>query len=144
MAALIELNHVGLTVSDLDTSIDFYCNVVGFTVEGRYRAGGAWFDVLTRNDGAQLDVAMLRLDGFVLQLVEYAAGGGAPLVPAHNHAGAPHLCITVSDVDERHATIVSSGRHRPTPVVNIVGSDIRSFYVEDPDGVPVELLQLPS
>ena len=44
----------------------------------------------------------------------------------------------------RHAAIAASGEHNPTAIVDISGTGIRSFYVEDPDGIPVELLQMTS
>jgi len=138
-----QVGHLGLTVSDLDASVAFYRDVVGFAVEGRYEIAGEWFDTLTHNHGAQIDVAMLRMDALVLQLVAYDAGGGDTLALAHHHVGTPHLSITVDDVEARHAAIVASGAHDPTPLVDVMGAGIRSFYVADPDGVPVEFLEMP-
>jgi catechol 2,3-dioxygenase-like lactoylglutathione lyase family enzyme len=134
------LNHVGLTVSDLDASVEFYRDVVGFELFSRRHMSGEWFDTLTHNHGAQIEVAMLRLGAFVLQLVQYHAAGGEPLALAHHNVGNPHLCINVEDVDARRAAIVATGRYAPTPIVDILGLGIRSFYIADPDGVPVELL----
>jgi catechol 2,3-dioxygenase-like lactoylglutathione lyase family enzyme len=136
------VNHLGLTVTDLDASLAFYCDVVGFTVGFRTRTTGEWFDTLTRNTGADIEIAMLELSGFTLQLVQYHAAGGDTLPLAHHNVGNPHLCIEVDDVDARHRTISASGHHDPTPIVDIMGSGIRSFYVHDPDGVAVELLQM--
>ena len=136
------LNHVGLTVTDLPASIAFYTDVAGF-VEARppVRVEGPWFDTLTHNDGAQLEAVTLDLDGFTLQLVQYHQGGGGPIATGHNHVGNLHLCIYVDDVDAKHAQVVASGRHNPTPIVNVMRTATRSLYVEDPDGVPVEFLQ---
>jgi len=134
---------MGLTVSDLDASIAFYRDVVGFSLDGRYDIAGEWFDTLTHNEGAEIDVAMMSLGDFVLQLVAYETAGGDTLELAHHHVGNPHLNITVDDVEARHARIVASGEHDPTPIVDIMGAGIRSFYVKDPDGVPVEFLQMP-
>lgn len=100
----MSLNHVGVTVSDIDT-------------------------------------AMLRLDTFVLQLVQHRAGAGGTLALAHHHVGNPHMCINVADVNAKHVEAVGHGGLEPTPIVNILGSGIRSFYVHDPDGLPVEFLQ---
>ena len=136
------LNHIGLTVTDLDASLAFYCDVVGFTLGLRTRAGGDWFDTLTRNTGADIEIAMLQLGDFTLQLVQYHAAGGVPLSLAHHNIGNPHFSIEVDDVDAWHRTISASGRHEPTSIVDIMGTGIRSFYVHDPDGVPVELLQM--
>ena len=138
---MASLNHLGITVTDLDASLAFYCDVVGFEVGLRTRISGEWFDTLTRNEGADIEIAMLRLADFTLQLVQYHASGGETLPLAHHNIGNPHLCIEVDDVDARHEKISASGRHDPTPIVDIMGTGIRSFYVHDPDGVPVELLQ---
>jgi catechol 2,3-dioxygenase-like lactoylglutathione lyase family enzyme len=140
-STVAELNHVGITVTDLDASLEFYRDVVGFEVGLRTRAGGEWFDTLTRNEGADIEIAMLRLADFTLQLVQYHASGGATLPLAHHKVGSPHLCIQVDDVDVRHEKIVASGLYEPTAIVDVLGTGIRSFYVHDPDGVPVELLQ---
>ena len=136
------MNHVGITVSDLDASIAFYCEVVGFSLGLRTRATGEWFDTLTRNAGADIEVAMLQLADFRLQLVQYHASGGMPLSLAHHNVGNPHLSIEVDDVETPHRTISAAGVHDLTPIVDIMGTGIRSFYVHDPDGVPVELLQM--
>jgi catechol 2,3-dioxygenase-like lactoylglutathione lyase family enzyme len=138
------LNHVGITVTDLDASLAFYCEIVGFELSLRTRVGGEWFDTLTRNEGADIEIAMLRLGDFTLQLVQYRASGGIALPLAHHNIGNPHLSIEIEDVEARHREISASGLHGPTPVVDIMGTGIRSFYVHDPDGVPVELLQMRS
>ena len=141
---MASLNHLGITVTDLDASLAFYRDVIGFELDLRTRVAGEWFDTLTRNQGADIEIAMLRLAGFTLQLVDYHAAGGATLPLAHHNVGNPHLSIDVDDLDTRHEQIVASGRHEPTPIVDIMGTGIRSFYVHDPDGVPVELIQAPA
>jgi catechol 2,3-dioxygenase-like lactoylglutathione lyase family enzyme len=137
------LGHIGLTVSDLDASIDFYRDVVGMNLTLRMRTGGEWFDELTRNHGAEIETAMLELGAVTLQLVAYQRGGTDAAAIAHNRPGSPHLSLEVDDVDSRHAAIAAKGDHHATAIVDIAGFGARSFYVEDPDGVPVEFLQMP-
>ena len=136
---------MGLCVRDLGAAVDFYRDVAGFEVRvPPTRLGGEWFDTLTWNDGADIEIAMLALGGFTIQLVEYHAAGADAVAPGHNHPGNPHLCIDVDDVDAKHADVVALGAHRPTAIVDIAGTGARSFYVEDPDGTPVEFLQMPA
>jgi catechol 2,3-dioxygenase-like lactoylglutathione lyase family enzyme len=135
------VNHVGLTVSDVKRSIAFYRDVVGMKLESRVQIQGEWFDTLTDNRGARIDVATLTMEGITLQLVQYLAAGGEKLRLGHNQIGNPHLCINVDDVDAKRRAVVATGRFEPTPIVDIMGRGIRSFYVADPDGVPVEFLQ---
>jgi catechol 2,3-dioxygenase-like lactoylglutathione lyase family enzyme len=135
------LNHVGMTVGDIERSVAFYRDMVGMEVTSRRRMQGEWFDTLTHNDGADIDVAMMRLGSFTFQLVQYVAAGGDTLPLAHHHVGNPHLCVNVDDVDAKHVAATAYGGLEPTPIVDILGSGNRSFYVRDPDGLPVEFLQ---
>ena len=135
------LNHMGVTVRDLEQSIVFYRDVVGMELFSRRRMQGEWFDTLTHNSGADIDVAMLRMEGLTLQLVQYLAAGGTALPLAHHNVGNPHLCINVDDVDAKHRDATARGGLDPTPIVDIMGLGIRSFYVRDPDGLPVEFLK---
>jgi catechol 2,3-dioxygenase-like lactoylglutathione lyase family enzyme len=136
------VNHVGLTVSDLDASVGFYTRVVGMTVQVRTTSGGPWFDTLTGNDGAVIGVVMLESPGVVLQLVEYEQGGGGAAPTGHNRVGNVHLCINVDDVDATRDRVVAAGLPA-TPIVALPVPGMRSFYTADPDGVPVEFLQPP-
>jgi catechol 2,3-dioxygenase-like lactoylglutathione lyase family enzyme len=140
-ATSLRVNHVGLTVTDLETSIDFYTKVVGMTFLRRgFKTGGEWFDTLTNNDGAIIDAAHVGFEGFSLQLVQYHAGADDRSQTGHNRAGNMHLCVDVDDVDAKHAEVSAIGAHKPTPIVLVAGGPARSFYVEDPDGIPVEFL----
>jgi len=135
---------MGLCVRDVGAAVAFYRDVAGFEVRtASFRLGGEWFDTLTWNEGAEIEVAMLALGDFTMQLVGYHAAGAEPVAPGHNHPGNPHLCIDVDDVDAKHAEVLALSAHRPTAIVEIAGTGARSFYVEDPDGTPVEFLQMP-
>src|SRR5436190_7921252 len=108
-AGTVSLNHMGLCVSDLAASLAFYRDVAGFTVQsGPYKIAGERFDTLTWNDGAEIEVAMLELDGFTIQLAQYHAAGAAPAPTGHNHVRNPHLCINVVDVASKHDAVVAS------------------------------------
>src|SRR4029453_5972044 len=134
------LNHMGVTVDDIEKSIVFYRDVVGMELFSRRRMQGDWFDTLTHNSGADIDLATLRMEGLTLQLVQYLAAGGSTLPLAHHNVGNPHLCINVDDVDPKHREAPRPVGPDRTPIVGIMGPGIRSFYVHDPDGLPVEFL----
>ena len=137
------VNHVGLTVTDLGHSVAFYRDVVGLEVQvERFRTGGEWFDRLTDNSGAVIHGAMLRDGDFCLQLLQYERGGEPEAVTGHNRVGNLHVSINVSDVLAKRDEILADGAHDPTPIVDLPVPGARSFYVRDPDGVPVEFMQL--
>ena len=135
------VNHVGLTVTDLDASTAFYVETVGMRVTSRTRSGGDWFDTLTSNQGAVIDVAMLQSPELVLQLVQYAHGADTPVRTGHNRVGNVHLCINVDDVERKRQEILATSSCPVTPIVELPVPGMRSFYAADPDGIPVEFLQ---
>jgi catechol 2,3-dioxygenase-like lactoylglutathione lyase family enzyme len=137
------VNHVGLTVTDLERSVAFYRDVVGLDVQvEHFHTGGEWFDTLTGNSGAVIDGAMLGDESFCLQLLQYQLGGEPEPVTGHNRVGNLHLSINVADVVAKRDEILAGGTQSPTPLVELPLPGARSFYVHDPDGVPVEFMQL--
>lgn len=139
------LNHVGLAVADLEKSRDFYVGVVGMHEEGLSELGGESFDRLMDGDGLRIKFWYLSLDGFRLQLVEYLSGAGAKLDLSHNKSGCPHLCFEVPDAKQKFDEIKLRGDVKITSelVTSRYGKMVaHSFYVEDPDGVPVEFGQV--
>jgi catechol 2,3-dioxygenase-like lactoylglutathione lyase family enzyme len=142
LTQMADLFHIGLTVSDIDRSLRFYVDVVGLDEASPVDHASDAFDRLTGNPGSRMLSVMLSGGTFLLQLNQYLAGGGATLDLHHNAVGSPHLAFFVADVDAHQAALVRRGDVTITsPVVNNASGTLRSFYVEDPDGVPVEFLQ---
>lgn len=139
---MAELFHVGLTVKNLERSLAFYRDVVGMKEEGRFDVKSEAFDTLTNNPGAQLKVAHLTAGPFMLQLIEYVAAGGTTLDLHHNNIGSPHLSFYVPDVEAKYHEVRRRGDVRVTSGLVQITPTMRSFYTEDPDGVPVEFLQV--
>jgi catechol 2,3-dioxygenase-like lactoylglutathione lyase family enzyme len=136
-----DLFHVGLTVADLDRSMAFYRDAAGMYVLSVLDLDSEGFGRLTHNPGARLRTALLGLGSFQLQLVEYTAGGGAPLDIDHRYPGAPHLSFWVVDLDSRYERLCRYADVSVTSEPVEVVEGVRSFYVIDPDGVPVEFIE---
>jgi catechol 2,3-dioxygenase-like lactoylglutathione lyase family enzyme len=139
---MADLDHIGLTVRNLEASIGFYRDVVGMTVETSFALENGGFAKLTRNPAAAIKGAYLRAGAFKLQVLEYTAGGGTAQMIHHNNIGSPHMSFGVPDVDAKYREVQSiPGAKIISDVVEVVPG-VRSFYVEDPDGVPVEFFQM--
>jgi catechol 2,3-dioxygenase-like lactoylglutathione lyase family enzyme len=132
---MARLSHVGLTVSNLDRSLAFYRDVAGMNE-------GAIVEGENRQSGAPVRMRMIHLasGSFLLQLIEYNPPGKT-LELQQNNIGCIHISFYVPDVDAKYAEIKARGDVKITTPINQMGSQLRGFYTEDPDGLPVEFVQ---
>jgi len=140
--SMAELFHVGLTVKDLELSLKFYRDVAGMKAGQIFGGQSQEFDALTNNPGARLRGVHLTSGPFMLQLLEYKAGGAEALDLHHNKIGSPHLSFYVPDVEAKYNELKQPGDVTITSGLVQIARNMRSFYTEDPDGVPVEFLQV--
>ncbi len=144
---------VGLTVSDMDRSLEFYTRVLPFTVEADTEVAGGGWERLTGIFGVRLRVVRLRLGHERLELTEYIAastpGRPAPVDSRSNDRWFQHVAIIVSDMDSAYRLLrahrVRSASTAPQLLPKSIpgAAGIRAFYFRDPDGHPLEILQFP-
>jgi len=129
MIRIRDLDHLVLRVADAQAMVDFYCNVLGCTVERRVEDLGL---IQLRAGRSMLD--LVPVDGKLGQ-----AGGAAPGREARN---LDHFCFRVEPFDEA-AIRAQLRRHgvEAGPVAPRYGAEGEgpSIYLSDPEGNVVEL-----
>ena len=134
------VHHTGLTVSDLDRSIDFY-RLLGYEVTVRIEEEGEEVERGTGVPGARLSVAMLERPGGRLELIQYVAPAGGSAPSPNNGVGAAHVCVQVDDIEAAVAELEGKGvEFLSEPIYHESG--IRWAYCRDPDGITAELLEV--
>lgn len=133
-------NHTGQVVSDLERSQRFYQEVLGFKPWYQFQPPDeAVAKICSLRSPLATTAAYLTLDGFVLELIHYAAPGAvaASRRRAMNEPGLTHLSIAVDDV---RATARKAVQHGGEVIEE---SDIGlGLMIRDPDGQLVELLHV--
>ncbi len=142
---------VGMTVADLDRSVAFYTDVLGFETQGEVELSGEAWEHLQGVFGLRLRVATLRLGDEQIELTEYLAPEGRP-IPADSRSNDrwfQHIAIITQDMDKAYAWLrrhdvrhASSGPQR-LPDWNPAAGGIKAFYFKDPDGHVLEVLSFP-
>jgi catechol 2,3-dioxygenase-like lactoylglutathione lyase family enzyme len=144
---LIDFHHIGLTVSDLETSIRFYRDLLGLTVVRRREASDDYVGQQTGYPGLHLSTASLRPTPDScqsLEIAQYRNHAGAKGDPATNRPGNSHLCFEVFDLQRMYERLRSRGvRFRSEPVLITSGPNQGGvvIYVYDPDDYIIELFQ---
>jgi catechol 2,3-dioxygenase-like lactoylglutathione lyase family enzyme len=115
---MLAIWHVAFPVADLDRSVAFYCDVLGFDLVGR--------------DADSAFVA-LGSGGFTLELMagaeERAVGIGVP----------DHVAFEAPDLDAFREGLVRAGL--AVPEVQVIAEGLKRFALQDPDGLRLDVFQ---
>jgi catechol 2,3-dioxygenase-like lactoylglutathione lyase family enzyme len=141
----------GMTVLDVDRSVEFYSKVLSFEKMSDVEVAGTEYERLTGVFGLRMRVVRIKLGEEFLDLTEFLAPRGRP-VPfdtRSNDRWFQHVAIIVRDMDEAYQHLrkhkvehASSGPQR-LPDWNKKAGGIKAFYFKDTDGHHLEVLQLP-
>lgn len=139
--------HAGLTVSDIEESLRFWRDLLGFEQTGRGRIEWEHIDELVGLDGTDIEWVELRLgDGTTVELQQHRRPTGEALPPGgENDPGRSHLSLIVDDLEAilRRAQAQGFRSRSPDPVAIPRGAFAgwTAVYVLDPDGYGIELMQ---
>jgi len=133
------MHHTGLTVSDLDRSVEFYTEVIGGTVESRFSVSGEAFETVVGSEGVSGQFAHVDVGDGRIELVEYDPTD-APREPATlPQPGGTHLAFSLGSIDG-FVDGLPDGID-PLSEPRTTASGTRLVFVRDPDGNLVELLE---
>jgi lactoylglutathione lyase len=143
----MSFSHIGVCVANLDRSVRFYCDGLGFELVQSHTVGEE-FARLMEVEGVVLQSRFVRRDGVSIELLHFDAPGhtGTPVRRPMNQLGLTHLSVRVDDVDTTAATVEAFGGTVLTATRTTFGSDpvaLDFVYCTDPDGVRIELMRLP-
>ncbi len=144
------IDHVGISVADLDRSLAFYGGVLGLELIDRETIADETIADLTGYDAVEMDCADLDSgDGRILELIQYRIPAAEPRRAELSAGGTLHLSLGVADVDAVLTALEGSEARvisRRPVLFDEPGSPwdgVRCVYVADPDGVVLELVQRP-
>ena len=116
---LIDIWHVAYPVADLDRSIAFYCDGLGFQLVGR--------------DGEAAFVSLGKR-GFTIELI--ARPGDEAADP---HRAPDHVAFESIDLDAYRETLIAAGFS--VPPIQVFDGGMKRFALADPDGVRLDFFQ---
>jgi glyoxylase I family protein len=142
-------DHTGITVSNLERSLEFWRDVLGFEFSHTAHQKGQRPEQITGVPGAELKLAVVKTpNGHKIELLEYFAPADRKktfdLRPCD--LGHVHVALTVDDLDAVLKKIAESGwkaAGEPQRLTHGPNAGKRVVYVRDPDGTTIEFMQMP-
>ena len=145
---ILAADHTGITVSNLERSLAFWRDVLGFELSHTAHQTGELAREITGVGGAEIKLAVLKTPGgHKIELLEYLAP------PDRKHSdvrpcdvGHVHVALLVDDLDAILEKIAGSGwksAGKPQTLKTGPNAGKRVVYVRDADRTTIELMQPP-
>lgn len=144
---ILAADHTGITVRNLERSLAFWQNVLGFELSHRTNQTGDLASEITGVPGAEISLAVLKAPGHKIELLQYHAPPDRKHVDLRPcDVGSVHVALTVNNLDAVLSAIAASGwkaAGKPQTLQTGPNAGKRVVYVRDPDGTTIEFMQVP-
>ena len=147
MAEILSTNHTSFTVSDLDRSLGFFEQVLGFEVTSKAPRAPDVIARVTGVEGTEVMIAYVRGPGHSIELIEFTGPTNRQTMrPRACDLGFCHIAYDVRGLDE---LIDQAKAFDVVPEGEVITVDqgpnagARLVYLRDPDGVTFELIEKP-
>lgn len=148
ITSLTTLDHVSVTVSDLERSLAFYRDTLGLKEVERHRLEGETISTMVAKAHVVMQVVRLvapETPGIMIDLQQYVEPGGSISTAQLGDVAHSHFCFGVKDMGnacrelrERGVELVSD------PVVfHLSSGELKVVFLKDPDGFVLELVEYP-
>ena len=143
----IKLSHRGMCVTDIESSLRFYRDGLGFAVADYFSLDDPALGTVMEVPGSIVEAQMMRNpDGVTFELLRFVTP--ATLGPRerrpNNQYGLTHLAFYVDDMDEAAARVRNAGGAvYPQTRATFPEGRTTMMYCTDPDGVRIELMHNP-
>jgi len=144
---IISADHTGITVSNLERSLAFWRDVLGFEFSHTAHQKGELAEEITGIQGAELKLAVLKTpSGHKIELLEYLAPADRKRTNFRPcDIGFVHVALLVQNLDVVLGRIAASGYKaagKPQTLRRGPNAGKRVVYVSDPDGTTIEFMQV--
>lgn len=146
---VLATNHTSFTVSDLDRTVAFFRDALGFEVTSKAPRDPAIVSKVTGIAGTEMMIAYVRGADHSLELIQYLGPkegrGRVRALPCD--VGFAHVAYDVDNID---AAMAAAARHDVLPIGGVAvinagpNTGMRVVYLRDPDGVTIEFIEKPA
>ncbi len=124
---ILELGHVVLYVTNLERSVHFYRDVLGFPVVGEMKLG-------MKSGAVAFSTGRTHHEMLLIEI------GGEPRSPYKLEPGLYHIGLKVANSHDELKSVYEELKANNVPIIGMSDHSVtHSIYIHDPDGNELEL-----
>jgi len=138
------VRHTGIVVSDIERSIHFYGDLLGFEIQKDMLESGEYIDNFSDLQNASVRTVKMSLNnGDMVELLYYDSHPEQPDYSRKiTQIGCSHIALTVEDLDHTYRLLTEAGVRFNSPPQQSPDGYAKVTFCKDPDGSLVELVEV--
>lgn len=140
----ITFDHTGFITPDLETSVRFWEDILGFRAQPIGERKEAWISQFLGVDGVEIRLAHLFGHGTHIEFIQFMNPEDSMSENRLTQGNVGHVCLSTSDADALRARILAGGgsdRGRMVTITEGTAEGRRGLYMADPHGLLIEILE---
>src|SRR5262245_23468799 len=119
MPSIQRPHHTGIHVADIERSVAFYRDLLGFELVFQWNPQAEYIRTITGYPDADIHAAILRMPGsdYYLEILEYRNVDKTPVDTRTANPGTAHIAFFVDDCDALYAELTAKGVKSVNPPV---------------------------
>lgn len=138
-----KIRHTGIVVKDLDISMRFYCDLLGFKITRQIDESGAYIDNMLSLDEVRVaTVKMAAPDGQMIELLKFYTHQSEQKPCDINNIGITHIAFEVDDLNDEYNRLKDEEVSFNSPPQLSPDGCAKVAFCRAPEGTFIELVEV--
>jgi catechol 2,3-dioxygenase-like lactoylglutathione lyase family enzyme len=137
------IRHTGIVVKDLDESLQFYTQKMGFVISKRMDESGSFISKILGFENLNVTTVKMTLnESQMIELLDFKTHRVEPLLRRINDTGPTHMAFTVTNVDDVYEDFSKDGIEFVSAPTLSPDGYAKVAFCKAPEGTYIELVEL--
>jgi catechol 2,3-dioxygenase-like lactoylglutathione lyase family enzyme len=138
-----DIRHTGIVVDDLEASLHFYRDLLGFKITKQMEESGNYIDVILLLHNVKITtIKMTSPAGQMIELLKYHSHPVEQKMRKICEIGISHIALTVDDLDTEYHKIKDYGIRFNSPPQLSPDGYAKVAFCQAPEGTLIELVEV--
>ena len=138
----INLRHIGIVTNNLENSLKFYKDILGFKIKMEGFEDRNFIDhILNLKKSSLMTVKLVDEKGGIIELLKYDNPRGKPIKREINDLGLSHFALTVDNLEDVYVKLKDNNIEFISSPTLSPDSKVKVCFCYDTDGIVIELVE---